>query len=182
MPARISRTGFSTARNPDDASEHARLGDVYYGNGSYRKALTHYTRAAELQPDHMTYQRNLADFYLVKKNNLEKALEIYRRMLTVKPHDTDILLMAASIHSALGQNKEAKRYFKKAIQIKVKRAIAVKQRIRTKTGEKERMSLPLAVLKTRPKILKERADTVKKTRISSPASCVKPLKTKRILS
>ena len=74
-----------------------------------------YTRAVELQPDSVTYQRNLADFYLVKENNLAKALEIYRKVVAMQSDDPDTLFMAANISYALGKLKEAQRYFEKVL-------------------------------------------------------------------
>ena len=47
---------------PDYALAHNDLGVLYFKEGEKEKAQRHYERASQLEPDNLTFQKNLADF------------------------------------------------------------------------------------------------------------------------
>ena len=51
---------------PDYALAHNDLGVLYFKEEEKEKALGHYERAARLEPENATFQKNLADFYYVE--------------------------------------------------------------------------------------------------------------------
>ena len=47
---------------PDYALAHNDLGVLYFREGEKEKAHKHYERASQLEPNKLTFQKNLADF------------------------------------------------------------------------------------------------------------------------
>ena len=48
-------------KEDDNASAHNDLGSLYYSAGQIDQALAHFEKAAELNPEHPGYLKNLAD-------------------------------------------------------------------------------------------------------------------------
>ncbi|MDO5681354.1 MAG: tetratricopeptide repeat protein [Propionibacteriaceae bacterium] len=70
--------------NPNDASYHAELGDLYKNNGIWAKALPEYTRASQLEPDNVYYSAfvGLSEGAL---GNIEKAHGILKTAYEKQP-------------------------------------------------------------------------------------------------
>ena len=62
---------------PDFAVVHNELGVLHYKYGSNTKVLAHYLKAVELEPENVTFRKNLADFLYVEERQVEEALENY---------------------------------------------------------------------------------------------------------
>ena len=85
----------------DDAPTHNDLGSLYYGAGQMDQALEHYEKAAELDPEHPEYLKDLADILYSKTNDAERALSIYDKILSILPDDVDTLMVAGHLEVAL---------------------------------------------------------------------------------
>jgi tetratricopeptide (TPR) repeat protein len=70
-----------------------------------------------LEPDDLTFQKNLADFYYVAQGRVQDALEIYVRVLTEEPTDIETLMAAAHICKALYINDKAKIFYDRVLEI-----------------------------------------------------------------
>lgn len=75
--------------NPNDASYHAELGDLYKSNGLWAKALPEYTRASQLEPSSVYYSAfvGLSEGAL---GNVEKAHDILKTAFEKLPEDDTI--------------------------------------------------------------------------------------------
>ena len=75
--------------NPNDASYHAELGDLYKSNGLWAKALAQYTRASQLEPSNVYYSAfvGLSEGAL---GNVEKAHDILKNAFEKLPGDDTI--------------------------------------------------------------------------------------------
>jgi tetratricopeptide (TPR) repeat protein len=104
-----SYPGFSPAHND--------LGVLYYKQGNKEKALDHYENAAELEPENMTFQKNLADFYCSESGRLEDALRIYNRVLESEPSDLEALFAIGYICESLQQFEDAKIFYSKILEV-----------------------------------------------------------------
>ena len=102
---------------PKFAIAHNDLGVLYYDRGEKEKALTHYQEAARLQPENITFQKNLADFYYVEEGRIEEALQIYVKILESQPEDIETLLATGHICESLSQIDDAKVFYKRILEI-----------------------------------------------------------------
>ena len=96
---------------------HNDLGGLYYKDGDKEKALNHYQKAVKLEPANTTFQKNLADFYLVELDRKEEALQIYLSLLNHHPNDLKINLTAAHICVAVQNFSQAKMLYKRVLVI-----------------------------------------------------------------
>ncbi|HEY4225760.1 MAG TPA: DnaJ domain-containing protein [Pseudolysinimonas sp.] len=81
--------GEAVRLNPNDASYHAELGDLYKNNELWEKALPEYTRASELEPDNVYFKAflGLTEGALDHIDRANQILEeCYRRL----PNDETI--------------------------------------------------------------------------------------------
>ncbi len=104
-----SYPGFSLAHND--------LGVLCYEQGNKEKALDHYEKAAELESENMTFQKNLADFYCAESGRIEDALRIYNRVLESEPKDLEALFAIGYICESLQQFEDAKIFYNKILEI-----------------------------------------------------------------
>ncbi|MGD9053168.1 MAG: glycosyltransferase [Desulfobacterales bacterium] len=100
---------------PDFAIGHNDLGVLYYNTDNKEKALRHYKQAAELQPENMTLQKNLADFLFVELGRVEDALQIYVGILATHPDDVETLLITGHICVALKRFDEAQDFYERVL-------------------------------------------------------------------
>ncbi len=102
---------------PDYAIAHNDLGVLYYDIGDKDKALTYYEKAALLQPENKTFQKNLADFYYVELHRVEDALRIYVKVLETDPQDIEVLLITGHICVSLRQFEDARIFYNRVLEI-----------------------------------------------------------------
>ncbi|MDA8140089.1 MAG: glycosyltransferase [Desulfobacteraceae bacterium] len=102
---------------PNHASAHNDLGVLYYESGDSNKAQLHYEKAAELEPENLTYLKNLADFYFLDQANAEKALKLYIQVLTINPQDVEALMGCGYICKTLGRDEDARVFFNRVLEI-----------------------------------------------------------------
>jgi len=106
-----------SAAHPDFALAHNDRGVLYYQQGEKSRAQAAYEKAAELQPENITFQKNLADFYYVESNRVEDALRIYVRVLESHPEDVETLLITGHICVALQKFDDAKDFYQRVLEI-----------------------------------------------------------------
>ena len=89
------------------APVHYDLGNLYCASGRMERALAHFEKAAELNPEHPGYLKNLADILYSEKGETERALSIYDKILFLRPDDVDTLMVAGHLEVALERFDEA---------------------------------------------------------------------------
>ena len=105
------------ATHPKFAMAHNDLAVLYYTQGDKTAAQLHYEHAARFAPDNMSFQKNLADFYFVELNRIQKALDIYLKVLETNPEDVETLLTAGHLNVALQRFNDARRIYKHVLEI-----------------------------------------------------------------
>ncbi len=86
---------------PSFAQGHNDLGVLYLKAGNPTLALAHHEKACRLQPETITFRKNLADFYAVELGWLDDAVDIYLEILKRNPRDTEALIALGRLGSAL---------------------------------------------------------------------------------
>jgi GT2 family glycosyltransferase/Flp pilus assembly protein TadD len=102
---------------PAFALAHNDLGVLCYNTGLKEKAVHHYQKAVQLDPNNISFQKNLADFYYVELRRVEDALQIYVNILETHPKDVETLLAIGCICSALGKFDDAIDFYKRVLEI-----------------------------------------------------------------
>ena len=105
------------ATYPEFALAHNDLGVLYYRQGDNTAAQLHYEHAARFEPNNVTFQKNLADFYFVELNRIHEALDIYVKVLEVSPEDVEILLSAGHLSVALQRFDDARSIYNRVLEI-----------------------------------------------------------------
>jgi tetratricopeptide (TPR) repeat protein len=95
---------------PDFAIAHNDIGVLFLNKGNKIKSLFHFYKATELQPENITFQKNLADFYYLELGQVEKALQIYVKVLNTNPEDIETLLILGHISITLEKFEDAKSF------------------------------------------------------------------------
>ena len=97
---------------PDYALADNDLGVLYYKSGDKEKSLQHYQKAAELQPENIAFQKNLADFYYVELGQVKEAMQIYNKIIAANPKDFETLLIMGHICVTLQLFNNAIEFYK----------------------------------------------------------------------
>lgn len=100
---------------PDFALAHNDLGVLYFQEGDKTKALKHYERAVALQPENVTFLKNLADFYYVESGSVEDAMKLYVKVLGIVPEDMETLLVIGHICVSLKKFDDAKTFYNRVL-------------------------------------------------------------------
>ena len=100
---------------PDFALAHNHLGVLYYHTDDKDKACQSYETAVRLQPENITFKKNLADFYCIELGRIEEALKIYVDVLTTHPRDAETLLATGQICLAMEKPDDAADFFNKVL-------------------------------------------------------------------
>ncbi|MCC6396853.1 MAG: tetratricopeptide repeat protein [Bacteroidetes bacterium] len=103
--------------HPADAAARNDLGFVYYQLGRTAEAGLQYAEAARLDPQNETYNKNLADYYVVAEGRIEDALSIYVQLLRRAPRDVDTLIGIGRICELLGRIDDARDFCRKALDV-----------------------------------------------------------------
>lgn len=98
---------------PSHALAHNDLGVLYAQSGNPDKALLHYESANRLEPDNLTFLKNLADFYFVIMKDMDKALPLYAKGLSIDPKDVEILMGLGIISIQKGLFAKAKIFYER---------------------------------------------------------------------
>lgn len=86
---------------PSFAQGHNDLSVMYLQSGNPTLALAHQEKACRLQPDNITFRKNLADFYAVELGWFDDAVDIYLEILKRNPRDTEALIALGRLGSAM---------------------------------------------------------------------------------
>ena len=103
--------------HPDFALAHNDKGVLCYRQGNKETAQSYYETATRLQPDNMTFQKNLADFYFVECNRVQEAMDIYVKILEAHPEDIETLMTAGHISAALQRFDDAITIYERVLEI-----------------------------------------------------------------
>lgn len=104
------------ARDDTHAPAHNDLGVLQYESGNLQASLGHYEKAAGLQPENETFQKNLADFYLAAMGDPEKAMQTYVQVLKLNPRDVEALLCCGQVCMSLGKIDDARVFIQAALE------------------------------------------------------------------
>ena len=102
---------------PKHGQAHNDLGVLYYKNGNKTKVLARYLKSVELEPENVTFRKNLADFLYVEEGRVEEALENYVEVLRIKPDDVETLLVTGHICTAIERYEDAMSFYNKVLNI-----------------------------------------------------------------
>ena len=103
--------------DPGYAGAHNDLGVLYSGMGDQDKSLLHYKKAVALQPENLVFQKNLAGFHCSEAGGMEKAMEIYLKILESNPEDVETLSILGHICLSLEKPEDAKVFFERALDV-----------------------------------------------------------------
>lgn len=95
---------------------HNDQGVIAYQQGKKENAFNHYIKAVTLEPNNLVYQKNLADFYWIERNDAKSAMERYVQVLTHAPLDVEALMACGHICLSLGKSSDAREFFENVIQ------------------------------------------------------------------
>lgn len=126
---------------PGFAQVHNDLGVLYYQTGEKEKAFLHYQKANSLTPENSIFQKNIADFYLLEKGDIEKSLSIYTKILTENPEDIETLLAVGQVCVSLEKFEDAAVFFNKILDIEPWNQIAWKALEKISYWDSENLSV-----------------------------------------
>ncbi len=141
------------AKIPQDAAAHVQLGRVLAAEGKNDEAMNELKAGAQLAPDDMSVQRDLAEVY-TSTGNYDLAEIAYRRLLSAHPND-------GNLHQLLGRTLLREKKYPEAQQ---ELLIAVKLKpdlgeaygdLAFAAGENKEYPLVLKALDVRAKFLPE---------------------------
>ena len=101
----------------NDAVAFNDLGVLYLEAGNNEKALGCYREAVRLSPDNEVFQKNLADYYLMRQGRIEDAMKIYLKVLERNPLDVDSLLASGLVCLHMKKSGDAREFFERVIEI-----------------------------------------------------------------
>ena len=90
---------------------------LYALKEDYDRATVHYLKATRLQPHNIDIKKGLGDFYCFSLGRIKDAMEIYLEVLSVRPRDTEILLVIGNICTALDRFDDAKTFYQIVLDI-----------------------------------------------------------------
>ncbi|MCP3954983.1 MAG: glycosyltransferase [Desulfobacterales bacterium] len=93
------------------------LGVLYYQSGHMDKALDAYRRSVQLEPDNLTFKKNLADFLCVEHQEIEAAVALYHEILAVQPDDLETLVALGQVCAMMNKPQDAIHFFQQALNL-----------------------------------------------------------------
>ncbi|MCP3954982.1 MAG: tetratricopeptide repeat protein [Desulfobacterales bacterium] len=102
---------------PDFAPGYNDLGVLATQMGENDTALGHYKKAVQLDPNNMTFKKNLADLLYFTGKNMEEAIKLYTGILSASPEDLEALLTLGQISRDVGRDEEARIFFRQALDV-----------------------------------------------------------------
>ncbi len=102
---------------PHYAPAYNDLGVLYFESGAGDKAMASYEKAVSLDPESATFRRNLADYLYAAMKQPGNALPHYEKALSLKPRDTENLLILGNIRAESGDFRQAREYYLRVLEI-----------------------------------------------------------------
>jgi tetratricopeptide (TPR) repeat protein len=109
--AAISALGKLLEQYPDFAVAHNDLGIICADTEDQGKALFHLRKAVDLEPENVSFQMSLADYYYIKLGEYEESLEGYKKVLSLTPDAADVLFLAGNISVFLNRFEDARMFY-----------------------------------------------------------------------
>ena len=106
-PETVDVLQHAVKQNPKDAGAHLHLGNLLAGLGRVDEAVTHWQRAADLNPRLSVALRNLGLAAASRENDLAKAAENYRKAIAARPDDQTLYRDLADVLIGDGKRPEA---------------------------------------------------------------------------
>lgn len=94
------------ARDPNEASLHNTLGNIYARQGKHDEAIAEYQRAITLQPDYPSAYTNLGNSY-AQRQDMKKAKQQYEKALSIDSDYPDASFNLARLLVATHHTKDA---------------------------------------------------------------------------
>lgn len=102
--------------SPENIALHKQLAKAYIATGKMDEALAEIKIFNKLSND-IDETRKLGISAYLKTGEIDKAISIANRMLNNSPQDPDIIALNGSLYAANNDNKQARQYFNKALQL-----------------------------------------------------------------
>jgi tetratricopeptide (TPR) repeat protein/glycosyltransferase involved in cell wall biosynthesis len=102
---------------PDNARLHNEMATMAYEQADTQKALPHFKKAVDLDPQNVVFLKNLADYYYVVEKDVEKALAQYKGVLKVDPNHIESLIMAGHLSVSLHHYPQGQQYYQRALEL-----------------------------------------------------------------
>ena len=109
--AAISAFGKLLEKYPDFAVAHNDLGVICTDTEDQGKALFHLRKSVDLEPENVSFQMSLADYYYIKLGEYEESLEGYKKVLSLTPDAADVLFLAGNISVFLNRFEDARSFY-----------------------------------------------------------------------
>jgi superkiller protein 3 len=111
-------------KNPDDSEVLAALGDLYFENSRYEKAIDAYERTLKVNPEDADSYNDLGlAFHYTQKS--DRAVETLRKGTEVDPSFPRVWLSLGFVLLANGRTEEAKEPLKKAADLEPRSEVGV---------------------------------------------------------
>ena len=94
--------GMAIERNPQDARAPYYLGNFWYAHRRYDEAVAAWELACERDPLFPTPFRNLGLAYMNKRNNPERARQVYERAFELNPADARVFFELDQLYRKIG--------------------------------------------------------------------------------
>ncbi len=101
--------------DPDEASWHSNLGNIYYSQLNYASAISAYQKAIEIEPDYHDAWYSLGNAY-ASQQKYDLSIAAYHKAIVIKPDYCDALYNLACIYALLNQKEEALHWLKDALE------------------------------------------------------------------
>lgn len=87
-----------------------KLGYIYQMKSQYDRALTAYSKADLMKPDHLWTLKHLAHCHRLMQQ-YQKAIDLYRRIAEMEPNDLNIIRQIGQCYALMGEYEQALPYF-----------------------------------------------------------------------
>ena len=109
--AAISAFGKLLEKYPNFAVAHNDLGVICADTENQGKALFHLRKSVDLEPENVSFQMSLADYYYIKLGEYEESLEGYKKVLSLTQDAADVLFLAGNISVFLNRFEDARSFY-----------------------------------------------------------------------
>ncbi|BBO88353.1 tetratricopeptide repeat protein [Desulfosarcina ovata] len=100
-----------------NSEAHSILGNLYYSSNEKEKALCHYEKSAQLEPDNTNYLKSYADLLYSEKQDAAGALIIYEKLVEQCSGEINTIMMAGHLSVSVGNLEKAVKYYNAALDI-----------------------------------------------------------------